>query len=101
MDALKIANHRLRSQQIAIHRLEKPSQVVAWLAAVQAQDISGANWSVGLRLPSASEADVEQAIVDRTTIRTWLMRGTLHLVAAEDIHWIRALLAPGIISRSA
>lgn len=31
---------------------------------------------------------------DRALVRTWLMRGTLHLVAAEDLRWMLSLLGP-------
>lgn len=44
--------------------------------------------------------DVEQAIADRQIVRTWPMRGTLHLVAAEDVRWMQALLTPRIIASS-
>jgi Winged helix DNA-binding domain len=74
---------------------------VASLAAVQAQDYAGALWAIGLRLPDATEADVKQAIADRTIIRTWMMRGTLHFVAAADVRWMRELLAPQLVSSSA
>jgi hypothetical protein len=32
---------------------------------------------------------------DRSVVRTWAMRGTLHMVAAEDAGWLVALLGPG------
>ncbi len=46
------------------------------MGAVQAQDFAGANWAVGLRLPGATERDIERAIADREIVRTWPMRGT-------------------------
>jgi len=98
---LNIALHRLQNQQIAEHRFERPDQVVAWLGALQAQDFPGAKWSIGLRLPEATEAEIEQAIAGRTIVRTWPMRGTLHFVASADIHWMRALLTPRVIAGSA
>ncbi len=86
---------RLASQQIAHPRYATPREVVAALGAIQAQDYGGALWSIGLRLavPSSATA-VEQAIAARQIVRTWPMRGTLHFVAAEDVHWMVALLAP-------
>jgi hypothetical protein len=40
-------------------------------------------------------SDVNRALVDdRSIVRTWLMRGTLHVVAAEDIRWLVQLLGP-------
>ena len=93
-----IALYRLFNQQILQPTLKTPRDVVAWLGALQGQDYAGAKWSVGLRLPGSTDADIEQAFADRTILRTWLMRGTLHLVAAEDIHWILGLVAPKLIA---
>ena len=49
--------------------------MVRWLGAVQAQDYLGSLWAIGLRMQNATEEAVEQAIADRTIIRTWPMRG--------------------------
>jgi hypothetical protein len=66
---------------------------------MQAQDYAGALWSIGLRLPGATGAAVEKAITERKIVRTWPMRGTLHFVAAPDVHWMLDLLAPRVIAR--
>ena len=58
-------------------------------------------WALGLRMRAAHEADIEQAVIERRIVRTWPLRGTLHWVAAEDVHWMLALLAPRILQRSA
>lgn len=68
---------------------------------MQAQDYPGALWSIGLRLPNATCADIEKAITERIIIRTWPMRGTLHFVAATDVRWMLELLAPPIVARHA
>ncbi len=101
MSRLNIVRLRLHNQQIATHRFQRPEQVVAWLGALQAQDYPGALWSIGLRLPDTTQKDVERAIAARKIVRTWPIRGTLHFVAAEDVHWMRELLTPRIIARSA
>jgi hypothetical protein len=49
----------------------------------------------------ATERSIEQAIAERTIVRTWPMRGTLHFVAAQDVRWLLALLTPRVIARSA
>jgi hypothetical protein len=95
-----IAVHRLHSQQLEHTKLEKPGEVLSWLGAVQAQDYAGAKWSIGLRLPDSTDAGIEQAIADNTFFRTWVMRGTLHFVAAADIRWLLALVAPRVIARN-
>jgi hypothetical protein len=96
-----IAQSRLYQQQIASTKFKAPGQVVAWLGALQAQDFAGAKWSIGLRLPEATEAGIEQAIAAKTIVRTWPMRGTLHFVAAEDARWMLKLLTPRIIAQTA
>jgi hypothetical protein len=96
-----IASSRLHNQHIAVARFERPGDVVTWLGAVQAQDYLGALWAVGLRMRNAVEADIERALADRTIIRTWPMRGTLHFVAASDIRWMLELLTPRVVANNA
>ena len=98
---MNIAGQRLHNQHISGQEFQKPADVVRWLGAVQAQDYEAALWAVGLRLVNATKADVEQAIADRSIIRTWPMRGTLHFVAPEDVRWMLQLLTPRIIAGSA
>jgi len=95
-----IPSQRLLNQRIASPAQNAPSDVVASLAGIQAQDYSGALWAIALRLPDATEASIKRAIADRTIIRTWAMRGTLHFVAASDARWILELLAPRMIAKS-
>jgi hypothetical protein len=68
---------------------------------MQAQDYASAKWAVGLRCCGATDATIERAIADKTIVRTWLMRGTLQVVAAFDVRWMLALLAPRNIAKSA
>lgn len=76
-------------------------QVIGGLGGVQAQDTTAAALAVRARCAGLVAADVERARVEeRSVVRTWLMRGTLHLVAAEDLGWLLALLAPIFIRSS-
>jgi hypothetical protein len=93
-----IAARRLRNQGIAGTGFDRPGAVVAWMGAVQAQDYLGALWALGIRTQGAREEAIEQAIADRTVVRTWPMRGTLHFVAPADIRWMLALLTPRVIA---
>jgi hypothetical protein len=97
----EIIRYRLYHQQISHQIFQNPGDVVSWMGAMQAQDYTGAKWSVGLRLPHATDAEIEEAIVKKLIVRTWPMRGTLHFVAAADIRWILKLLTPRIIAGSA
>src|SRR5215216_465718 len=101
MTRLDIADQRLYKQHIARPVFEKPGDVVAWLGAVQAQDYLGALWAVGTRTPGATEKMIEQALTERTIVRTWPMRGTIHFVAATDVRWMLELLAPRVVQRTA
>ncbi|MBJ7599164.1 winged helix DNA-binding domain-containing protein [Candidatus Nephthysia bennettiae] len=73
---------RLRRQY-----LEAPAgsaiDVVRRLCGVQAQVASAAELAVGVRLPPRSPGAVARAIEERALIKTWAMRGTLHLLPAD------------------
>lgn len=99
MTNLDIAHQRLHNQHVAGTRLTTAADLVRWFGAVQAQEYVFSLWALGLRLPGTVEADIEQAVADRTIVRTWPMRGTLHFVAPEDARWMLKLLTPRVISR--
>ncbi|MEO7455003.1 MAG: winged helix DNA-binding domain-containing protein [Gemmatimonadaceae bacterium] len=94
---MTITQLRLQAQGIAAPLSTTPEAVVTGLGAIQAQDYTGALWSIGLRLADATRASVEQAIAEKSIVRTWPMRGTLHFVPAADARWMLELLAPRII----
>ena len=98
---MNIAQQRLRTQRLAGAGFATPADVVRWLGAVQAQDYPAALLALGLRTTNATEASIEQAIADRTIVRTWPLRGTLHFVAAEDVRWMMRHFAPRIAERTA
>ncbi len=66
--------------------------IVEWFGALQAQDLGSGLWSLGCRLPGTTKADIEAALERREAIRTWPMRGTVHLVPPRDAHWMLDLL---------
>jgi len=89
---------RLHNQLISQQPYANAGDVVAKLGAMQAQDYAAAKWAIGLRLPDATDEDIEEAIAQKTIVRTWALRGTLHFLAAADIHWILSLIAPRLNS---
>jgi hypothetical protein len=91
-----IAHLRLRSQMIAPQANTSPEAVVRALGAMQGQDYRQALWGIGLR-SGAGIAAVEATIQRRAIVRTHLMHGTLHLVAAEDLAWILSLTRPRML----
>jgi hypothetical protein len=66
--------------------------VVEWFGAMQAQDMASALWSLGVRRPGRTVSDVNAALERREAIRTWPMRGTVHLVPPADAHWMLELM---------
>jgi hypothetical protein len=102
MKGAEVARLRLHNQGLAAAgRFQRPADVVRWFGAVQAQDYLGSLWALGLRLPGAAEAEVERAVADRSVVRTWPLRGTLHFVAAGDVRWMLGLLGARTIARAA
>lgn len=91
---MQIGALRLSQQHIAQAQCQSPAQVVAHFGGMQGQDFPGVKWSIALRLHQATQADVNRAFDEAKIIRTWPMRGTLHVVAAEDVRWILSLTSP-------
>jgi hypothetical protein len=79
---------------------DRPIDVVRSLVAVQAQDYTAGVWAIAQRC-NGTRVDVEAALADRSLVRTWPMRGTLHVVSAADARWMLRLLAPRIVQRAA
>jgi hypothetical protein len=96
---------RLRAARLDAHGLRTglPSitAAVRRLGAVQAQDFAAARWVLGARVPESVSADVDAAIESREVVRSWPMRGTLHLLPTETLRPILAITAPRIMQRAA
>lgn len=73
----------------------RPAAILRDVCGLQAQLFSAAALGMRARSPGLSAANVTRALNDeRSIVRTWLMRGTLHVVAAEDVRWLVDLLGP-------
>jgi hypothetical protein len=79
----------------------RPVDVVRHLIGVQAQLPSAAALAIRARASGTTASDVAAAQAGGELVRTWLFRGTLHLVAAEDLDWLLGLVRQTIIARSA
>ncbi|MGP3754712.1 winged helix DNA-binding domain-containing protein [Streptomyces sp. IBSNAI001] len=68
---------------------------VAAMLGAHAQVLSAAELSAGLRVPGTTRTDVRTALwTDRTLVKTFGPRGTVHLLPAEDLPmWTGALSA--------
>lgn len=94
----QLAKHRLAAQRLIGSELTSPVEAARWMLAVQAQDLPGAKWALGLRAPGATLAAVDAALAAGTIVRSWPMRGTLHITPAEDLKWMLALMTPRVLA---
>ncbi len=65
--------------------------VVEWFGAMQGQDLASVMWSLGLRTGRTRD-EVGAAFESGEILRTWPMRGTLHVVPGADARWMIAHL---------
>jgi hypothetical protein len=89
----------LRERMVRHGFVERPTrtvaEAVALTTAVQAQDHPAARLGIRARSAGLTEADAVLAVAEsRTVVRTWLMRGTIHLVDVADLRWLVALFGP-------
>ncbi len=65
------------------------------VGAIQSQEPAAAALAVRARLTGVDAAGVEAArTTGRSVVRTWAQRGTLQLLATEDVGWVLDLLGP-------
>ncbi|MEI1278931.1 winged helix DNA-binding domain-containing protein [Leptospira venezuelensis] len=98
---MNIALTRLKHLHVLNPRFSSPEKVVEDLGAIQGQDYAASKWAIGLRTPGLKEEDIESAFLEKKIIRSWPLRGTLHVVSAKDIYWLLDLLGPPTISKNA
>lgn len=68
--------------------------VVRRVVALQGQDVAATRLAVRARSAGLTAADVDEAVARGEVVRTWAMRGTLHLVAADDFRWLTGIFGP-------
>ena len=96
MPRFDVCGQRLANQHLSRQTLDKPSEVVRLLGAVQAQDYPFAKWGLAQRTRDATDAIVEKELDDGVILRTHVLRPTWHFVVAADIRWMLALTAPRV-----
>ncbi len=100
--AVRVKAQRLRAQLLAGQPASSVGEVTGRLLAVQAQDPRGARLAIRARSSGLLAADVDRALTaERSHVVSWLNRGTLHLVAAEDYWWLHPLTTPQLITGNA
>lgn len=71
------------------------TEVVRRLCGIQAQVASSAELCVRVRRTSSKRGEIARALSEGRLIKTWAMRGTLHLLTPEDAGAFLALVAAG------
>ena len=85
---------RLRAQLLSGPTAMPVAAVAAQLAGLQAQAAPPARLAVRARAAGGTAADADRACDTGEVIRTWAMRGTLHMVAGRDVRWMNSLFGP-------
>ena len=88
MNTARVLERRLRS-----HRLSAPAPSVAAAAehmlATQGQEFWGGRWALAARTRGhPSVRDVDAAFDRGEIVRSWTMRGTIHVIPARDLGWV-------------
>lgn len=84
---------RLRS-----HRLSAPAPTIAGAAehmlATQGQEFWGGRWALAARTRGEPTVrDVDAAFDRGEIVRSWTMRGTIHVIPARDLAWVLSVTA--------
>src|SRR6202140_1349460 len=96
---LRLRLARLRSQHLTDDtRLGGDvAAVTRAVCALQAQAFDAARHQVRVRSAGVTAEAVDRAFEqERSVVRTWLMRGTLHLCAADDLRWLIDVFGPAV-----
>jgi hypothetical protein len=89
------AEEHLRACRLAAQRLtpatacKSAEEAALAVIGVQAQDLRAAALALRSRVPGLTRSAVRAAPL----LRTWTVRGTVHLIAASDRPWLHALFA--------
>lgn len=96
----------VRQARLESHLLLTPAATVVeaarHMAATQAQELWGGRFALASRTVGApSAADVNAEFDRGHIVRTWPMRGTLHIVAAEDVAWMLSVTSERVFRSAA
>ena len=92
---------RLRGASQRLHRpaaVRHPADVARLAGPVQAQEPRAAKLAFRARARGLTAADVDRARTEeRSLLRAWMMRRTVHLIATEDAGWLLPLFSETIV----
>jgi Winged helix DNA-binding domain len=100
-EAARLSFAQASARRLHHHALDEPlagaapAEVAARMCGAHAQVMSAAEWSIGLRQASPDRAAIRAAVLtDRSLVKIYGPRGTVHLLPAADLpRWIGALAA--------
>jgi hypothetical protein len=89
---------RLRAATQLLHRpasAKDPAEIAREIAGAQAQDVYAGPLQFRVRSRRLTAADIKHARTgDRSLLRTWVMRMTIHLIPTDDAGWWLPLFEP-------
>src|SRR4051794_9415855 len=86
-----LRRHRLAAQRLTAETAAaSATEAAGAVCGIQAQDVRAAGLALRSRVPGLTRADVDNSDL----FRTWTVRGTVHLIPADDRAWMHALFAP-------
>jgi hypothetical protein len=100
-EAARLSFAQASARRLHHHALDEPlsgaapADVAARMCGAHAQVMSAAEWSIGLRQASPDRAAIRAAVLtERSLVKIYGPRGTVHLLPAADLpRWIGALAA--------
>jgi Winged helix DNA-binding domain len=88
----KLSKIQVNSWRLSKHYLvERAKQkdlarVVSDVCGIQSQVLSAAELAINARVEGVTRQDIREALwTDHSIVKTWCMRGTLHLLASDDL----------------
>lgn len=97
----QVLRWRIHRHLLGAERGSDPVTIARRLAGVHAQLAASAATAIGLRATRTPVA-IDDALTQRSLVKTWAARGTLHLLPADDLPaWVAALTLRGIETKGA
>ncbi|MBO9152870.1 winged helix DNA-binding domain-containing protein [Chitinophaga sp. GCM10012297] len=88
MTTADILRLRLEQQFITKPFTGKAPELIWHLCAIQAQDYAAAKWAIGLRMPGFTDEMADAAFTNKSLVRAYSIRGTIHVMHPEDARWL-------------
>lgn len=91
----RAVNRAMLERQMLLRRSDRPVlETISHLIGMQAQAPTPPYFGLWTRLEHVEPDDLARLLIDRSVVRIALMRGTVHLVTAEDCLTLRPLIQP-------